>query len=245
MWLNKTPILWLAHVNMQQLIILMVTIMFKKLKSLFSKSKATNNNADDGTSVAKQAKDFEKLLKKTQKDHPIATQIMTWLDKQEWKYDHRFPNDDGHTHHLILGFTDRENDWTCVFRINEENQLVSIFGILEESVPVSHYTAILMEFAKVNLLVSFGGIEFDPNDGEVRTKIAFDVEFGGLSDKALGCYLQAVAGLTEVARSVMQAVMADDEPSQFAGDYVDLGDEVKTTINDEKQVFYLPTHTAQ
>ena len=104
MWLNKTPILWLAHANMQQLIILMVTIMFKKLKSLFSKSKATNNNADDSTSVAKQAKDFEKLLKKTQKDHPITTQIMTWLDKQEWKYDHRFPNDDGHTHHLILGF---------------------------------------------------------------------------------------------------------------------------------------------
>lgn len=216
--------------------------MFKKLKSLFSKSKPT---ATTDEPVAKQAQDFEKLLKKSPKSHPITTQIMAWLDKQDWRYEHRPPSDDGQTHHLMLGFTDRENDWTCVFRINEDNQLVSIFGVLEDRVPVSHYTAILMEFAKVNLSISFGGIEFDPTDGEIRTKVAFDTEFGVLTDKSLGCYLQAVAGLTEVARSIMQAVMADDEPSQFAGDYVDLGDEVKTVINDEKQVFYLPTHTTQ
>lgn len=225
----------------------MVIKMFKKIKSLFAKpqtdNQTTNQPADTGT-PAVSPKDETKALNVASGTHPITTQIMTWLDKQDWKYDHRTPSE-GETHHIIMGFTDRENDWTCVFRINEENQLVTIFGILENSVPVSHYTAILMELAKVNLNVSFGGIEFDPTDGEVRAKVAFDVEFNALTDKSLGCYLQAVAGLTEVARGIMHIVMMDDEPSQFAGDYIDVGDEVRAVVDDEKRTFFLPTHTAQ
>lgn len=225
----------------------MVIKMFKKIKSLFAKpqtdNQATNQPTDTGT-PAVSPKDETKALNVASGTYPITTQIMTWLDKQDWKYDHRTPSE-GETHHIIMGFTDRENDWTCVFRINEENQLVTIFGILENSVPVSHYTAILMELAKVNLNVSFGGIEFDPTDGEVRAKVAFDVEFNALTDKSLGCYLQAVAGLTEVARGIMHIVMMDDEPSQFAGDYIDVGDEVRAVVDDEKRTFFLPTHTAQ
>ena len=186
----------------------------------------------------------EQNEKNREKNYPITSQIMTWLDKQDWKYDHRTPSD-GETHHIVMGFSDRENDWTCVFRINESNQLVTVFGILENSVPVSHYTAMLMELAKLNVNVGFGSIEFDPADGEVRAKVAFDVEFNALTDKSLGCYLQAVAGLTEVARNIMHIVLADDEPSQFAGDYIDVGDEVRAVVDDEKRTFFLPTRTAQ
>ncbi|UYZ71141.1 hypothetical protein LP090_11775 [Moraxella bovis] len=224
--------------------------MFKKIKSLFKKSNpdtGAEKPIDKAKNTPKTAKPKQILTAPTAKptSHPITCDIMAWLDKQDWKYDHRPPDDGGHTHHLIMGFTDRENDWTCVFRINEDNQLVSAFGILDDSVPVSHYTAMLMEIAKMNMNVSFGGIEFDPTDGEVRAKIAFDVEFNPLTDKSLGCYLQALAGLTEVARGVMTLVLADDEPSQFAGDYVDVGDEIKAVVDDEKRTFFLPTHTAQ
>lgn len=220
--------------------------MFKKIKSLFAKS------ADVPSSVDKQKEAGEAVPKQeavpTQPNstsaHPITSEIMAWLDKQEWKYDHRTPSD-GETHHIVMGFSDRENDWTCVFRINESNQLVTVFGILENSVPVSHYTAMLMELSKMNMNIGFGSIEFDPTDGEVRAKVAFDVEFNALTDKSLGCYLQAVAGLTEVARSIMHVVMMDDEPSQFAGDYIDLGDEVKAVIDDEKRIFFLPTQIPQ
>ena len=225
----------------------MVIKMFKKIKSLFKKS---NMSSPQTTNPKNEEVDVEGLKNNAnlpinqQKNYPITSQIMTWLDKQDWKYDHRTPSD-GETHHIVMGFSDRENDWTCVFRINEGNQLVTVFGILENSVPVSHYTAMLMELAKVNLNVSFGGIEFDPTDGEVRAKVAFDVEFNALTDKSLGCYLQAVAGLTEVARNIMHIVLADDEPSQFAGDYIDVGDEVRAVVDDEKRTFFLPTRTAQ
>lgn len=219
--------------------------MFKKIKSLFGKTQPsqTTNVPSERTIATEKPKEEVKLANAVD-THPITCQIMTWLDKQDWKYEHRTPSE-GRTHHIIMGFTDREHDWTCVFRINEENQLVTVFGILDNGIPVSHYTAMLMELAKVNMNISFGGIEFDPLDGEVRAKVSFDVEFNVLSDKALGCYLQAVAGLTEIARGIMMLVLVDDEPSQFAGDYIDMDDEVRAVIDDEKRTFFLPTHTAQ
>lgn len=220
--------------------------MFKKIKSLFKKSNP-NTGTDKPTDTPKTAKPKQILTVPTTKltSRPITRYIMAWLDKQDWKYNHRPPDDGGHTHHLIMGFTDRENDWTCVFRINEDNQLVSVFGILDDGVPVSHYTAMLMEIAKINMNISFGGIELDPADGEVRAKIAFDAEFTPLTDQLLACYLQVLAGLTKVAQGIMMLVLVDDEPSQFAGDYVDTDDEIKTVVNNEKRTFFLPTHTAQ
>lgn len=220
--------------------------MFKKIKSLFKKSNP-NTGTDKPTDTPKTAKPKQILTVPTTKltSRPITRDIMAWLDKQDWKYNHRPPDDGGHTHHLIMGFTDRENNWTCVFRINEDNQLVSVFGILDDGVPVSHYTAMLMEIAKINMNISFGGIELDPADGEVRAKIAFDAEFTPLTDQLLACYLQVLAGLTKVAQGIMMLVLADDEPSQFAGDYMDTDDEIKTVVNNEKRMFFLPTHTAQ
>lgn len=220
--------------------------MFKKIKSLFAKSVEIPSSVDKQKEVGEAVPKSEPVSTQSNNtsSHPITSEIMAWLDKQEWKYDHRTPSE-GYTHHIIMGFTDREHEWTCVFRINEDNQLVTAFGILEDSVPVSHYTAMLMELAKLNLNVNFGSVEFDPMDGEIRAKVAFDVEFTPVTDKMLGCYLQALAGLTEVARSIMILVMLDDEPSQFAGDYIDLGDEVKAVIDDEKRIFFLPTQLPQ
>ncbi len=224
----------------------MVIKMFKKIKSLFAKPQTDNQTTIQPTNVknATVSPKGEARALNMVSNTPITSQIMSWLDKQDWKYDHRTPSE-GNIHHIIMGFADREGDWTCVFRINEENQLVTIFGILDNGIPVSHYTAMLMELAKINMGVSFGGIELDPTDGEVRAKVAFDVEFNSLTDKSLGCYLQAVAGLTEVARGIMHIVMMDDEPSQFAGDYIDVGDEVRAVIDDEKHTFFLPTQARQ
>lgn len=173
--------------------------------------------------------------------HPITTRIMTWLDDQAWTYEHKPPIGETRIHHLMLGFVDTGQEWTCVFRINESNQLVSVFGVLEDMVPVSHYVSALMAIAKANLAISHGSIELDPSDGEVRAKMAFDGEFTKISDHALACHLQAVAGLTELARSVVMMVMADDEPSQYVGDY--LFD--KESTPQDPYTFYLPTHTPQ
>lgn len=175
----------------------------------------------------------------------VVADIMTWFDGQSWKYEHRPPEGDLHIHHLIAGFTDNEHDWTCVFRIHEQNDLVTIFGILDEVVPVSHYTAVMMAFAKANMTIGYGSLELDVSDGEVRAKLAFDGEFTTINDKSLGCYMQAVAGLTELARGIVQGVLIDDSPSQFAGDYLEVSDEIVAKVGDDKQSFFVPTQARQ
>lgn len=215
---------------------------FKKLKQLLMGD--TSQPAPTSDEVQTNASSTNNPNKHRQHTKVVAD-IMAWFDEQSWKYEYRPPENDLHTHHLIAGFTDNEHDWTCVFRIHEQNDLVTIFGILDEVVPVSHYTAVLMAFAKVNMTVGYGSLELDVGDGEVRAKLAFDGEFTTINDKSLGCYMQAVAGLTELARGIVQGVLVDDSPSQFAGDYLEVSDEIVAKVGDDKQSFFVPTQARQ
>lgn len=174
--------------------------------------------------------------------YAVNAHIMAWLDAQGWKYEHRTPDAKIHTHHIILNFTDNQSDWTCVFRINENNQLVAIFGVLSETVPTSHYASMLAKITLANLNIAFGSIELDPSDGELRVKISIDAEFGTLSDKALGCYLQAIVGLVQIAQRLFDDAMAESEPSPIIHDYLnDYNDLPQESDNG----FFTPTHTAQ
>lgn len=220
--------------------------LLKKIKRLLKVAKSLQDDTTLQTNHTDMThtNDADSPPKDTKDPHPITTQIMTWLDKHEWTYEHREPSE-GQVHHVILGFKDRDYGWTCVFRINESNELVVVMGILDVIIPTSHHTAMLMALTKANLGITFGGIDFDPNDGEVRAKIAIDAEFTTLNDKSLGSYLQALAGLTQLAQNSAKAVLEDSTPSQFVGDYVEMTDEVISVLDDEKQVFFLPTHTPQ
>lgn len=181
--------------------------------------------------------------------HAVSARIMAWLDQQGWRYEHHAPNDDSdnRTHHLILSFTDRQSEWTCVFRINETNQLIAIFGILTNTIPPSHYASVLIKIAQANLSIGFGSIELDPYDGEMRAKICIDAEFGTLTDRALGCYLQGLAGLVEVAQGLFDAVMAEPVPSAVIDDYLPTGEHMtddEMVLGDGRK-FFLPTVITQ
>lgn len=181
----------------------------------------------------------------TDHSHPVTARIMAWLDTQNWHYEHRKPEHQERTHHLILSFTDNRSDWTCVFRINESNQLIAIFGVLPDTVPPSHFAPMLMKIAYTNTSLSFGSIELDPSDGEVRTKISVDGEFSALSDKALGCYLQGVAGLTELAQRLYDDAMSELEPSPFWQDYLLESQEMTGDGTHTDGGFFMPTQARQ
>lgn len=178
--------------------------------------------------------------------YPITKRIKTWLDGHDWKYDHRFPDDDDDgVHHLIMGFSDAENEWTCVFKIHERTQLVTVFGILEDAVPMTHYAPVLVALSRINTRVIFGSVNLDASDGEVRAKVSFDAEFGVVDERSLGCYMQAVAGLTDIMRQAVKDALEEREPSQMVSNYLQVDDEIRTVIDDEKQTFFVPTQTAQ
>lgn len=186
--------------------------LLKKLKSLLKRADAKRSNKN-AQSITEHQSDTKQ---------PITDHIIQYLERHGWQYEVR--SNDGtitpQVHHLIVVFSYTKYQWSCVFRINETSQLVSIFGILPEVVPDSHFAMMLMEIAKANLSIPFGSIELDPTDGEIHAKVSLDAEFTPLSDNALGVHLQGVASLTELAQRLYDDVLYEDDPSPIVTDYL-------------------------
>lgn len=212
--------------------------LLKKIKTFLTKPNTKSDAGEIGSTVSNAPLSQKLPLEPHQ--YPITLRIMDWLTSHGWKYEHRpYEGDDSvRVHHIVLGFADHEHEWTCIFRINEINRLVTIFGALDEPVPSSHFAPLIMAMMGANRNISFGNIELDMSDGEVRAKVGFDAEFTSLSDHALSCHMQAVASLVELCRGLVQAVLADDAPSQLLTDYLPIDDS-------GSEQFYLPTHLAQ
>lgn len=191
-----------------------ITVMklLKKLKSLLKRADAKRSNKN-AQSITEHQSDTKQ---------PITDHIIQYLKRHGWQYEAR--SNDGtitpQIHHLIILFSYTKYQWSCVFRINETSQLVSIFGILPEVVPDSHFAMMLMAIAKANLSIPFGSIELDPTDGEVHTKVSLDAEFTPLSDNALGVHLQGVVSLTELAQRLYDDVLYEADPSPIVTDYL-------------------------
>lgn len=191
----------------------------------------------------------KKLIKKTDpSSQPITNQIIQWLKKNHWLYHYgnntnKQSNDlsgnSQSTHHLIVPFEDKDFDWNCVFYINEKSQIISIYGMLSNTVPKSYFAPALMLIATSNLSIPFGNLELDPTNGELRAKIAFDAEFTALNDDVLNCHIKGLGVLTKLAFTIFQEIQ-QEEPSLLVLDYLPL--EESTNVNDE---FFEPTQQHQ
>ncbi|MFC0820717.1 hypothetical protein [Moraxella marmotae] len=227
--------------------------LFKKLKSLlFGEPTRTAQTAR--TSKAPQTPQATQtqpptVPTATPRNHlagklPITERLMAFLTAEQFLYEHRTSDDpsESQIQHLIVPFTDEVHEWTCVFRINEHYQLLSIFGVLPQTVPHSHFAMALMAIAAANLNIIFGSIELDPTDGEMRAKVGLDVEFSHLDDRAITCYLQAVISLTEIAQKIFDDIISENKPSLVALDYLHYG-EPKDNPNDAS--YFEPTEQYQ
>lgn len=146
----------------------------------------------------------------------ISSRIQNWLDSQDWHYEHYPPDDDDdlRTHHFVMGFRDNDFHWSCIIRVHEKNQLITFQGLIPEPVATPYYLPIMAIFTATNYNLSIGSLEFDVNSGIARAKIGIDGEFSRLSDTALSCYLQGIAGLTEKAAELIAAILQDPNPNQ-------------------------------
>ena len=183
---------------------------------------------------------------------PITSAIAEWLNQHGWQLEHRpsdaygmMPSGVAQVHHLIVPFGDGGDEWTCVFRINEHTKLVSVFGVLTDVVPLSHYAPMMMAIAMANLGIPFGNLEMDPTDGEVRAKVSFDAEFTNLDDHTLDCYLQGVASLSELAQKLYHDVMSEQEPSPIVLDYLNTPFASNDTHDETSGQFFEPTQQYQ
>ena len=186
--------------------------LLKKLKSLLKRADAKRSNKN-AQSITEHQSDTKQ---------PITDHIIQYLKRHGWQYEAR--SNDGtitpQIHHLIILFSYTKYQWSCVFRINETSQLVSIFGILPEVVPDSHFAMMLMAIAKANLSIPLGVLSLTQPMARYTPKLAWMLNLLPLSDNALGVHLQGVASLTELAQRLYDDVLYEADPSPIITDYL-------------------------
>ena len=127
-----------------------------------------------------------------------------------------------------------------LFRVQEDNKLLAIYGILPFLIPESHQSAALLLITQINYDMLIGNLEMDVNDGEIRYKNAIDVEAVGMSDDMLEHLLQAVVAMTTVAHELFGDLISNPEPTE----------DMQTLIAELRQqsdarTFFLPTQFVQ
>lgn len=207
-----------------------------------------NHSATTDSHISAAARAHEKqITASTQQDDdyqhaPITQRFQQFLEQQQWHFSHHAPKagDKYHTHHLSMRMQNDDVSWVCLFRIQEQSQLVAVYGILPFSIPESHRSAAMLLTTQLNYDMILGNLEMDLSDGEVRYKTALDIEATGMSDAVLNYLIQSVIAMTTVAYELFNDLLETPEPSQ---DLESLMSEIRQQA--DARTFYLPSDQIQ
>ncbi|GAA0316955.1 YbjN domain-containing protein [Psychrobacter aestuarii] len=210
-------------------------------------SAATDNAADD---IAEAATDTQAKAKpqgaKSATDNtnatPITDTLKRYFEQQDWQYnEYAAKSDDAlHTTHLSLRMRHKDIECGYLFRIQENNGLLAVYGILPFTIPDSHKNAALLLMTQINYDMIVGNLEMDLSDGEIRFKNAFDIEVVGISHDIIDHLLQSVVAMTTVAYEVFGDLLKTQSP---ASDMDSLLQELQQEA--DARTFFLPTDSVQ
>lgn len=181
----------------------------------------TSDNHDDSAINSEANKELAKIsLTKSQTAEtdttPIVDYLKTYLHNKQWHYTHYRPrkNDRQHSHHLSLRMRNKDLDCGYLFRVQEKNSLLAVYGILPFLIPESHQSAAMLLITQINYDMIIGSLELDINDGEIRYKNAIDIEAIGINDDIIEHLLQSVVAMTTVAYEIFNDLLNTQDPSE-------------------------------
>ena len=199
----------------------------ESLRTESAKDDNRNNRAADNMNTSKTTKassrqDFSKRasLSKDSINSPNQTPIIDYLKlyfgSKHWHYTHYKPriSDAQQSHYLSLRMRNRKIDCGYLFRVQEKERLLAVYGILPFLIPESHQSAAMLLMTQINYDMIVGNLEMDVSDGEIRYKNALDVEVLGLDDDIIEHLLQSVVAMTTVAYEVFSDLLNTQEPSE-------------------------------
>lgn len=213
------------------------------------------NNADisksDSNSISSVATDIDAEtdidIKSTSELHSndgisIIDYLKQYFNDKEWRYTHYRPatNDSQQSHHLFLRMRNKQLDCGYLFRVQETNNLLAVYGILPFLIPESHQSAAILLITQINYDMLIGNLEMDINDGEIRYKNAIDVEAVGIDDNTIEHLLQSVVAMTTVTYEIFSDLISNQNPAE----------ELQTLLTQLRQqadsrTFFLPTQFVQ
>jgi len=177
-----------------------------------------------------------------QSNTPIVDCLKQYFNDKQWHYTHYRPknNDSQKSHHLSLRMRHKQINCGYLFRVQEKNKLLAIYGILPFLIPETHQSAAMLLITQINYDMLVGNLEMDVNDGEIRYKNAIDVEAVGLDNEIIEHLLQSVVAMTTVANELFGDLVNNQDPAE----------DMQTLLLELRQqtdarTFFLPTQFVQ
>ena len=194
--------------------------------------------------------DIDSMAKQNElNDTPIINYLKQYFDEQQWHYNHYRPkssdsdnnnNDSEQSHYLSLRMRNKKLDCGYLFRVQEHNNLLAVYGILPFLIPESHQSAAMLLITQINYDMLIGNLEMDINDGEIRYKNAIDVEAVGMDENTIEHLLQSVIAMTTVTYEIFSDLVNNRNPA------AELPDLLMTLHQQEDaRTFFLPTRFVQ
>ncbi|MDE4455501.1 YbjN domain-containing protein [Psychrobacter sp. DAB_AL62B] len=172
----------------------------------------------------------------------IVDYLKQYFNGKDWHYTHYQPanNDSQQLHHLFLRMRNKQLDCGYLFRVQETNNLLAVYGILPFLIPESHQSAAMLLITQINYDMLIGNLEMDINDGEIRYKNAIDIEAVGIDDDIIEHLLQSVVAMTTVTYEIFSDLISNQDPAK----------ELQTLLAQLRQqadsrTFFLPTQFVQ
>ena len=179
---------------------------------------------------------------KSESDIPIVDFLEQYFDDKDWPYNYYQPKirDSQKSHYLSLRMRDKQLDCGYLFRVQEKNKLLAVYGILPFLIPDSHQSAAMLLITQINYDMMIGNLEMDVDDGEIRYKNAIDIEAVGLDDDILEHLLQSIIAMTTVAHEIFSDLVNNQDPAEELPDLL-----LQLRQQVDSRTFFLPTQFVQ
>lgn len=182
-------------------------------------------------------------------DTPIVNYLKQYFDEQQWHYNHYRPkssssdnnnNDSQQSHYLSFRMRNKKLDCGYLFRVQEHNNLLAVYGILPFLIPESHQSAAMLLITQINYDMLIGNLEMDINDGEIRYKNAIDVEAVGMDESTIEHLLQSVIAMTTVTYEIFSELVNNQNPATELQELL-----MALYRQEDARTFFLPTQFVQ
>ncbi len=197
------------------------------------KNNSENSKAESLNQTAEQGSNNDIL---------IVDYLKQYFNDKQWHYTHYRPktNDSQQSHHLSLRMRNKQLECGYLFRVQEKNNLLAVYGILPFLVPESHQNAAMLLITQINYDMLIGNLEMDVNDGEIRYKHAIDVEAVGINDHIIENLLQSVIAMTTVAYEIFDDLINTQDPAEDMQTLL-----IELRQQSDSRTFFLPTQFVQ
>ncbi|PYE37975.1 YbjN domain-containing protein [Psychrobacter fozii] len=180
-----------------------------------NKSDSNSTTENESKHVQTNALSLEKE-KPEQHDTLIIDFLKQYFHTKKWHYTYHRPkaNDEQQSHHLSFSMRHKQLISAYLFRWQEQNKLLAVYGILPFSIPESHQSAAMLLITQINYNMMIGNLEMDVNDGEIRYKTAIDVEAVDIDKALIEHLLQSVVAMTTVAHELFSDLINNQDPAE-------------------------------